>query len=339
MEEYLRKRYLGKEPKKDKRNKRSSVKIYDSEEEERRVHSHIGDAPLEDDPFVVEESDESSDIPITVTGDNNTEIVHMSIESKKKILQSLKGELTRDKLINEKSEEVCKASVKKLRKGSDRCSRRGKKGGSTNGSSKKEGESSGADSQSSDFSRHGATAAKPKGGVRGNRSGSDSDLSPPRRLRRGQGGRRSSGGSDSDLSPPRRSGEGGRRNSGGSDSDLSPPRRLKSRRTGGKQSESVSSSNHSSEDSIVTSDDREPQRPWGKGKKTQAGTSPEKKEKQNMESTIYRDKGGKIISREEWISTQKKDMNTKYSTSGKKGAGDGEEEQDKEKEKKKKKKN
>ncbi|ANQ10875.1 Uncharacterized protein PCOAH_00052060 [Plasmodium coatneyi] len=344
MDEYLRKRYLGKETKKDKRHKKSSVKIYDSEEEDRKFHSHIGDdPPLEDDPFVVD-SDDSSDVPIVITADNNTEIVNISKESKKKIFLSLKGELTTGKLIEETREEACRKSVKKLRRGGDRCSRGGQRGGSTGGSSNKSDEPSGGDSQSSDFSRDAdgggrrARGDKPRGGRRDSHSNSsDSDLSPPRRLKSAGIRSRDGSGSDSDLSPPRRlkSRRGRSRSDSGSDSDLSPPRRLRSH-AGGKRSRSVSSSKHDSEDSNDASDDRESPPSSGKGKKKQAGRSPEGSKNQNVESTIYRDKGGKIISREEWISKQKVDMNAKYRRSGKKGEED--EHQDDEKGKKKKKK-
>ncbi|SCO70213.1 pre-mRNA-splicing factor CWC26, putative [Plasmodium vivax] len=381
MEEYLRKRYLGKEPKKDKRSKQSCVKIHDSEEEDRQFHSHRGDTPLEDDPFLGEQSDQSSDdIPITLMGENNQEIVNLSKESKKKIFRSLNGELPTGKLTEKTRGELRKPSVKKfsLSRGKDRCRRGGQKGGSTGGSGHSGDESPGGDSQSSDFSRHGPGGGSPPRGLRSrNGSGSDSDLSPPRRLRSGGGGgSRSGSGSDSDLSPPRRlrsGGGGGRRCSGsGSDSDLSPPRRLKNRgrggsrsgsgsgsdsdlspprrlrsRAGGKRPGSASSSDHGGEDGSDAQDDTrdedsseagkdgEAPPPWGKGKKNPAGGSPEKNKKQNVGSTIYRDKGGKIISREEWVSKQKIEMNATNRRRGKTG-GEGEEDQEGGEKKKKK---
>ncbi|EUD64873.1 hypothetical protein C922_04717 [Plasmodium inui San Antonio 1] len=321
MEEYLRKRYLGKEPKKDKRNKKGAVKIYDSEEEERKFHSQVGDPPLENDPLednpLVEGSDGSSDIPITITGENNIEIANISKESKKKIFLSLNGGLTAGKSIEETREELCKPSVKRLRKGNNQCSRGGQKGGSNGGSSNKSDESSGGDSPNRDFSKHGdgggcrATGDRRRRGRRSNPSSSDSDLSLPRRLR--SGGERRSGNSssnDSDLSPPRRltSDGSGRRINRSSDSDFSPPLRLQSR-AGGKRPRSASTSQHVGEDSSDTPDDSKPPRTSGKGKETQAGRSLEKDKNENVESIIYRDKTGKIISRDEWIRKQKVEMN------------------------------
>ncbi|SBS88944.1 pre-mRNA-splicing factor, putative [Plasmodium ovale curtisi] len=291
MEAYLRDKYLKKQVRKKKRNRKGKIKVHDSEEDDKYTHNDMTEEDVLGPNFV---SDASSEIPITVTKNDSMEIIQLSNEKKKIILESLDSGVLLDV-----SEDV---NIKNNRK-----------------------------SKLKNAAKIAPSAKERKcylgGRDRSSDKGTISDVSCPRRLR--------SGGSESssDVSRPRRVRSGCSKSS----SDVSRPRRV---RSGCSKSRSVVShprrhriGNHDSSCDML-----ETRRHGGKAKhkkNVREGTKPEsavcsgspslpliKRERGRhspvfesdigVTRTVYRDREGKIISREEWVHIQKNEMEKKH---------------------------
>ncbi|SBT50797.1 pre-mRNA-splicing factor, putative [Plasmodium ovale wallikeri] len=223
MEAYLRDKYLKKQVKKKKRNKKGKIKVHDSEEDDKYTNNVMTEEDVLGPNFV---SDASSEIPITVTKNDTMEIIQLSNEKKKVILESLDSgvllDASEDVNIKNKRKSKIKNAAKfapsaKERKcdlsDRDRASDRG----AISDVSLPRRVRSGCSKSSSDVSR-------PRR-VRSGGSENSSDVSRPRRVRSGCSK------SSSDVSRPRRVRSGGSENS----SDVSRPRRV---RSGGSESSS-----------------------------------------------------------------------------------------------------
>ncbi|GAW83829.1 pre-mRNA-splicing factor [Plasmodium gonderi] len=326
MDEYLRKKYMKKEAKKDKKCKKNNIKIYDSEENEKEAQSNIMNFNSDGENFLESESDRSSDIPITITEQNSMEIVNISKENKKKILENLNSELLTEKTVKKINKNKYDTNINKfIRENNNRHSQKNPKCGKTYTSSSKNSSCSEKASRDDNSYKNNSLQLDEKengwcipphvGKCRSPHQTasprksydyeSDSDLSLPRKLRSGSE-------SEYSLEEAR-----------STKTRCGQMKRYSSRREpDGKVSKFIRKSehDHNNDEDVYNEEEigyiRSP-RMIEKKNELFVTTSRDKKEKE-VGSTIYRDKGGKIISREEWISKQKMDMHDKYGRGKKK---------------------
>ncbi|SBT82783.1 pre-mRNA-splicing factor CWC26, putative [Plasmodium ovale] len=313
MEAYLRDKYLKKQVKKKKRNKKGKIKVHDSEEDDKYTNNVMTEEDVLGPNFV---SDASSEIPITVTKNDTMEIIQLSNEKKKVILESLDSgvllDASEDVNIKNKRKSKIKNAAKfapsaKERKcdlsDRDRASDRG----AISDVSLPRRVRSGCSKSSSDVSR-------PRR-VRSGGSENSSDVSRPRRVRSGCSK------SSSDVSRPRRV----RSSSSESRSDVSLPRRrgvgnrdsscdmLETRRHGEKAKHKKNVREGTKPESAVCSDSTS----LPLNKRERGRYSPVLENDIGATRTVYRDREGKIISREEWVHIQKNEMKKKHGRKGK----------------------
>ncbi|CAD2105894.1 pre-mRNA-splicing factor CWC26, putative [Plasmodium vinckei lentum] len=347
MEEYLRNKYLKTDVEKNKKkNKKGKIKIHDSDDENERFNKkNIKNDNLDEYNFI--ESDSSSDVPITITQNDGMDILDLSRENKKKILQSLNNDLsadtpfndvdiTREKKKKKKKEKKKEWSLKSLiKKGhlakqakqsqyndiDEKNSIRKSKNTDVRHISK-----ASLDSDKSYNKNNRASSEETyRRRKRSNTRDSSSDVSLPRRkgkerdsssdisLPRRKGKERDS---SSDISLPRRKGK-----ERDSSSDVSLPRRKGKERN---SSSDVSLPRRRGKERNSSSDVSLPRKEVKRA--TSMDSQPEGSDSNNIEyssdvsnkisneeqneviknsdknpNTIYRDKDGKIISRDEWI--------------------------------------
>ncbi|CRH02882.1 pre-mRNA-splicing factor, putative [Plasmodium relictum] len=390
MNEYLKKKYFKKAMKKSGQERKSNLKIYDSEEESNQNIFQNNIKNYGSDKYEYEESDKSSDVQITVTESNTMEILQLSNEDKKKILESLSG----NPVIGspeEKSEiskvqkyhlkDICKQKEKKnnnnILKGYDVYNKNKKSKDKSVNYDGKEDDSDlsiprkkrDRSESSSDLSIHRKKKNRSESSdlsiprKKKDRSESSSDLSIPRKKKD-----RSESSSDlsiprkkkdrsessdlsvhrkkrdrsesSDLSIPRK-----KKDISESSSDLSIPRKKKKKSENSsdlsiprkKRDRSESSDlsvsrnikcSKNEKDTLVNIKGKNTFKDYSESKYTDSdissSLSSEKKNKElqlvhskNVEnegvnSTIYRDKDGKIITREKWIDKQKSEMKNRF---------------------------
>ncbi|SBT50295.1 pre-mRNA-splicing factor, putative [Plasmodium ovale wallikeri] len=364
MEAYLRDKYLKKQVKKKKRNKKGKIKVHDSEEDDKYTNNVMTEEDVLGPNFV---SDASSEIPITVTKNDTMEIIQLSNEKKKVILESLDSgvllDASEDVNIKNKRKSKIKNAAKfapsakerkcdlsdrdrasdrgaisdvslprRVRSGCSKSSsdvsrpRRVRSGGSENSSdvSRPRRVRSGCSKSSSDVSRprrvrsggseNSSDVSRPRR-VRSGGSESSSDVSRPRRVKSGCSK------SSSDVSRPRRV----RSSSSESRSDVSLPRRrgvgnrdsscdmLETRRHGEKAKHKKNVREGTKPESAVCSDSTS----LPLNKRERGRYSPVLENDIGATRTVYRDREGKIISREEWVHIQKNEMKKKHGRKGK----------------------
>ncbi|CAD2106076.1 pre-mRNA-splicing factor CWC26, putative [Plasmodium vinckei brucechwatti] len=331
--------------KKKKKTKKGKIKIHDSDDENERFNKkNIKNDNLDEYNFI--ESDSSSDVPITIMQNDGMDILDLSRENKKKILQSLNNDISADTPFNDvdnthekkkkKKKEKKKWSLKSLiKKGhltkqakQSQCNDIDEKNSnhkSKNTDARHISKAS-LDSDKS-YNKNNRTSSEEayRRRKRSNTRDSSSDVSLPRR----KGKERSS---SSDVSLPRRKGR-----DRSSSSDVSLPRRKGKERS---SSSDVSLPRRKGKERDSSSDVSLPRR-RGKERSSSSEISLPRKEvkratsmdsqaegndSNNIEyssdisnkisneeqneviknsdknpNTIYRDKDGKIISRDEWI--------------------------------------
>uniref|UniRef100_A0A8C9LHB0 BUD13 homolog n=1 Tax=Piliocolobus tephrosceles TaxID=591936 RepID=A0A8C9LHB0_9PRIM len=338
MEEYLRNKYLKTETKKKKKNAKSNIKIYDNEDDERNVYNNkkrkrtkinldINDDKSDSVYYGMDEnSDSNSDVPITVTNEETMDILQLSKENKKKILNTLNNNIvsnlfentyddSKKKLV--KSNKIKKAIkhkndinyiLKKKHHNTDERKESSQnvecwiiKNDSKSGSKKYDTECKyhfGMNDREKKKLREDCIKVKEhsKCGDNIDSNSSSSDLSIPRK-----GVSRT----PSSSSSTKRS----RSNDSSSSSDLSIPRKGV-RRTPSSSNNGNSSSNSSSSSS---SDSGRGRRRLSisiskNSNKRNNYSSKENKKKDDIHDTIYRNKDGQIISKEEWINNKTMSM-------------------------------
>ncbi|SCM25751.1 pre-mRNA-splicing factor CWC26, putative [Plasmodium chabaudi adami] len=346
MEEYLRNKYLKKDvEKKKKKHKKGKIKIHDSDDENERYNKkNIKNNDLDEYNFI--ESDSSSDVPITVMQNDGMDILDISRENKKKILQSLNNDISVDTPFNDADKTREKKKKKKKKEWEWGLKSLIKKGHIAKQA--KQSQYNDIDDQNynhkskhfevrhtskasldsdQNYNKNNRTSSEEtyRRRKRSNGRDSSSDVSLPRR----KGKERSS---SSDISLPRRKGK--ERNSS---SDVSLPRRKGKERD---SSSDVSLPRRRVKERSSSSDVSRPRR-RGKERSSSSDVSLPRKEVKRSTSmdsqsegndsnivehssdvsnkisseeqnevvknsdknpnTIYRDKDGKIISRDEWI--------------------------------------
>ncbi|CRG97092.1 pre-mRNA-splicing factor, putative [Plasmodium gallinaceum] len=343
MNEYLIKKYLKTSKKKNRRGKKSNIQIYDSEEETNKNIFRNNINKDDDEKFEFTESDRSSEIPITVTENNTMEILQLSNENKKKILESLSNNLVigsceaKNEINKEKGYYLKNISKKKEKKNEnntlkDYDSYNKNKESNNNNTNKnlnrhfkdksmryvesKEDSNLLSLRKKKDISESDSDLSVPR--KKKYRNESDSDLSLPRK-------KKDRSESESDLSIPRR-----KKDRSESESDLSLPRKKKDR------SESDSDLSYrrntkyikNEEDTLVNiknekNHEKKSESEYAdsyislalssemKNKELQFSDS-KNFENEGVNSTIYRDKDGKIITREKWINEQRSEMKDKF---------------------------
>ncbi|KEG03832.1 hypothetical protein YYE_00734 [Plasmodium vinckei vinckei] len=343
MEEYLRNKYLKTDvEKKKKKNKKGKIKIHDSDDENERFNKkNIKNNNLDEYNFI--ESDSSSDVPITIMQNDGMDILDLSRENKKKILQSLNNDISPDTPFND----VDKIHEKKKKKKKEKKKEWSLKSLIKKGHIAKQAKqsqyndidekNSNHKSKNTDvrhiskasldsdknYNKNNRTSSEEtyRRRKRSNTRDSSSDVSLPRRGKEQD--------SSSDVSLPRRRGK-----EQDSSSDVSLPRRK------GKEQDNVSLPRRKGKEQDSSSDVSLPRRK-GKDRSSSSDVSlprkevkratsmdsqPEGNDSNNNEyssdvsnkisneeenevvknsdknpNTIYRDKDGKIISRDEWI--------------------------------------
>ncbi|SOS80009.1 pre-mRNA-splicing factor, putative [Plasmodium sp. gorilla clade G1] len=296
MEEYLRNKYMKKNIKKGKEKKKGNIKIYDCEEDEEDInendiykHKKKKNMDQYDQIYYREEfdnyveSDENvSDVPITITDTNTMNVIEISNKNKKKILDSLQsGHIIQTSYDKKKK----KKKSKKRESDSDMSICRNKQ----------------YDKSDSDMS-----ICRNKQNDK-----SDSDMSICRNKQYDK--------SDSDMSICRN------KQNDKSDSDMSICRNTKNNKNEKKTHSGSSSYTISTSRESNNSDVKLTHKPSNKHEfilrkgKYNSDEEEDKKssyskdsESKKNQKTIYRDKSGKIISREKWIEEQKKEMKYKH---------------------------
>ncbi|CAD2114344.1 pre-mRNA-splicing factor CWC26, putative [Plasmodium vinckei] len=331
MEEYLRNKYLKTDvEKKKKKNKKGKIKIHDSDDENERFNKkNIKNDNLDEYDFI--ESDSSSDVPITIMQNDGMDILDLSRENKKKILQSLNNDIsadtpfndvdiTREKKKKKKKEKKKEWSLKSLIKKGHLAKQAKQSQYNDNDEKNSNHKSKNTDvrhvskaSLDSDksYNKKNRTSSEEtyRRRKRSNSRDSSSDVSLPRR----KGKERSN---SSDISLPRRKGK-----ERDSSSDISLPRRKGKERD---SSSDVSLPRRKGKERSSSSDVSLPRKEVKRA--TSMDSQPEGNDSNNIEyssdvsnkisneeqneviknsdknpNTIYRDKDGKIISRDEWI--------------------------------------
>ncbi|CXJ28598.1 pre-mRNA-splicing factor CWC26, putative [Plasmodium berghei] len=295
MEEYLRNKYLKNDvEKKKKKNKKGKIKIHDSDDENERFNkNNIKNNNSEE--YNLIESDSSSDIPITIMQNDGMDILDLSREKKKKILQVLNNDILVDSSFNDVDKNPEKKKKKKKEKGLKNLI---KKAHITK--QVKQSQHNDIDEQNYNH-KFNNTEVKhiSKPSLNSNKNSKQINRTSSEETYRRQKCNNHRG-SSSDISLPRRKGK-----EQDSSSDISLPRRK-----GKEQDSSSDISLPRKEASRSTSMDSQP---GGKGSNIieySSGLSNKKNNEEENEvvknfdkntNTIYRDKAGKIISREEWI--------------------------------------
>ncbi|SOV80898.1 pre-mRNA-splicing factor, putative [Plasmodium reichenowi] len=295
MEEYLRNKYMKKNIKKGKEKKKGNIKIYDCEEEEdineNDIYKHKKKKNMdqydqiyyrEEFDNYVESNEDVSDVPITITDTNTMNVIEISNKNKKKILDSLQSGCIIQTSYDKKKK---KKKSKKRESDSDMSICRNKHN----------------DKSDSDMS-----ICRNK-----HNDKSDSDMSICRNKHNDK--------SDSDISICRN------KHNDKNDSDMSICRNTKNNKNEKKNHSRSSSYTISNSRESNNSDVKLTHKPSNKHEfmlrkgKYNSDEEEDKKssyskdsESKKNQKTIYRDKSGKIISREKWIEEQKKEMKYKH---------------------------
>ncbi|VWU50441.1 pre-mRNA-splicing factor CWC26, putative [Hepatocystis sp. ex Piliocolobus tephrosceles] len=328
MEEYLRDKYLKTETKKKKKNPKSNIKIYDEEDDERdicnnkkkkktKINVDFGEDNSDSVYYGMEEnSDTNSDVPIIVTNEETMDIIQLSKKNKKKILNTLNNSLEnvchgdgdgdddddkKKQLKNNKKKKTIKQKKDInyiLKKKHHNTFEKKESCENVDGWIIKNDYKSGSKKYDLEFKDH-------VGMNDGKRKQVQKDCT---KVKEYSNSKDSVGGnsSSSDLSIPRKGVS--RTPSSGSDrsssSDLSIPRkgisRTSSSSNGGSSSSSSSGSGRRRRRQSISKSKKE--------KKKNNYDPKENKKEDDTHDTIYRNKEGKIISKEEWINNKTMSM-------------------------------